>query len=111
LKLLSRINFHLTNCRPPDGSALCPAPPEPLPCYATGPRLGTSAPIERRICSILNNTRSGNRSRKLEQNVTALITGKIYTVFSSCDFYEKIKSNKYFLKKVLLTEKYDWPNM
>jgi len=33
--------------------------------------------------------------------------------FSSCDFYEKIKSNKDFLKKVLSTsaEKYDWPNM
>jgi len=47
----------------------------------------------------------------LEQNVKALITSKINTDFSSCDFYEKIKSNKDFFKKVLSTEKYDWPNM
>ena len=42
-----------------------------------------------------------------------LITSKINTDFSSCDFYDKIKSNKDFLKKVLSTstEKYDWPNM
>jgi len=47
----------------------------------------------------------------LEQNVKALITIKIKTVFSSCDFYEKTKSNIDFLKKVLSTEKDDWPNM
>ena len=43
----------------------------------------------------------------------ALITSKINTDFSSCDFYEKIKSNEDFLQKVLSTstEKYDWPNM
>ena len=41
------------------------------------------------------------------------LTSKIDTDFSSCDFYEKIKSNKDFLKKVLSTsiEKYDWPIM
>jgi len=33
----------------------------------------------------------------------ALISSKIYTDFSSCDFYEKIKSNEDFLKKVLST--------
>jgi len=27
------------------------------------------------------------------------------------DFYEKIKSNKDVLKKVLSAEKHDWPNM
>jgi len=45
--------------------------------------------------------------------VKALITSKMNIDFSSCDFYEKIKSNKDFLKKVLSTsaEKYDWPNM
>jgi len=45
--------------------------------------------------------------------VKALITSKINTDFSSCDFYEKKKSNKDFLKKALSTsrEKYDWPNM
>jgi len=57
--------------------------------------------------------RSDNRSEMLEQNVKALITSKITTVISSCDFYENIKSNKDFVKKVLSTstEKYDWPNM
>jgi len=55
--------------------------------------------------------RSDNRSQMLEQNVKALITCKINTVFSSCDFYEKTNSNKVFLKKVLSTEKRDWPNM
>jgi len=48
----------------------------------------------------------------LEQNVKTIITSKKKsTVFSSCDFYEKTKSNKAFLKKVLSTEKYDWPNI
>jgi len=55
--------------------------------------------------------RFDNKSRMLEHNVIALITSKINTDFSPCDFYEKIKSNKDFLKKVLSTEKYDWPNM
>jgi len=41
----------------------------------------------------------------LEHNVIPLFTGKINTDFSPCDFYEKIKSNKDFLKKVLSTEK------
>jgi len=57
----------------------------------------------------MNNMWSGNRNRMLEQNVQALITCKINTDFSWCDFYEKIQSNK-DLKKVLSTEKYDWAN-
>jgi len=71
IKILPKINFPSTNCRPSEGSALGPEPPESLPCYATGPPLGTSASIER-ICSILNNMRSDNRSEMLEQNVKAL---------------------------------------
>jgi len=47
----------------------------------------------------------------LEHSVIALITSKINTGFSPCDFHDKIKSNKAFLKKVLSTEEYDWPNM
>jgi len=47
----------------------------------------------------------------LEQNVKALSASKINTDFSSCDLYAKIESNKDLLKKVLSTEKYDWPNM
>ena len=42
----------------------------------------------------------------LEHNVIALITSKINTDFPPYDFYEKIQSNKDFLKKVLSTEKY-----
>jgi len=38
------------------------------------------------------------------------ITCRISDYFC-CDFYEKIKSSKYFLKKVLSTEKYDWANV
>jgi len=59
----------------------------------------------------MNNTWCDNRSRMLEQNVKTLITCKIATDFSCCDFYEKIKSNKDFLKKILYTEKYDWANV
>jgi len=72
MELLPKINFQSTNCRTSEGSALGPEPPEPLPSYATGPTLGTSAPIER-ICSILNIMRSYNRSEMLEQNVKGLI--------------------------------------
>jgi len=35
--------------------------------------------------------------------VKALITSKINTDFSCCDFHEKIESNKNFLKNVLST--------
>jgi len=99
--------FSLTTKLFRNSSALGPEPPRPLPCYTTDPTLSTSAPIER-IRYILNNVRSDNRS-----DVKALITSKINTDFSSCDFYKKIKSNKDFLKKVLSTstEKYDWPNI
>ena len=45
-----------------------------------------------------------------KQNVTPLITCKI-TDYFCCDFYEKIKLNVDFLKKVLSTEKYDWANV
>jgi len=33
------------------------------------------------------------------------------TVFSCCDFYEKIKSNKDFMKKILSTEKHELENV
>jgi len=101
---LSKINFQSTNCRLPESSALGLEPPRPLPCCTTDLTLGASAPIER-ICYILNNVRFDNRG-----NVKALITSKINTDFSSCDFY---KNEQDFLKKVLSTstEKYDWPNM
>jgi len=71
---------------------------------------GTSAPVER-IFSIMNNIWSDHRSKMLEQNVKALITCKTNSNLSCCDFYEKVKSNKTFLKKVLCTEKYDWANV
>jgi len=51
------------------------------------------------------------RNRILERNVEALITCKINTDFSCCDFQENITSNKDVLKKVLSTEKYCWANV
>jgi len=39
------------------------------------------------------------------------ITCKSNTDFCCCEFYKKIKSRKYFLKKVLSTEKCDWVNV
>ena len=65
---------------------------------------GTLAPVER-IFSIINNMWSNHRSKILEQNVKALITCKINSNLSCCNFYEKVKSNKNFLKKVLSTDK------
>jgi len=59
----------------------------------------------------MDNMCPGNRSRMLEKNVKALDTCKINTDFSCCDFSEKIRSNKVFLKKVLSTEKYDWADV
>jgi len=42
----------------------------------------------------------------LEQNVKALMACRWDTDFSCCDFYEKTKSNKDLLKKVLSTKNY-----
>jgi len=51
---------------------------------------------------------SDNRSRILEENVKSLITcNLINTGFCCCEFYDKIKSSKDLLKKVLSAEKYD----
>ena len=49
---------------------------------------GTLAPVER-IFSIMNNMWSDHRSKMLEQNVKALITYKINSNLSCCDFYKK----------------------
>jgi len=46
----------------------------------------------------------------LEQNVKAVITCKINTDWSCSDFYDNVKLNNVFLKKVLSKEKYDWAN-
>ena len=46
--------FSINKRPPPEGSALGPETPGPLPCYATGPTLGTPTPTER-ISFILNN--------------------------------------------------------
>ena len=35
----------------------------------------------------------------------------INTDFCCCDFYDKIKSSKDLLKKVVSAEKYDWANV
>jgi len=52
--------------------------------------------------AIMSNMRSDNRNRKLEQNMKGLITYQLNTDFSWCDFYEKIQSNKDFLKHYCL---------
>ena len=67
-----------------------------------------SASVER-IFSIMNNMWSDHRSKMLEQNVKALITNKIISNLSCCDFYDKVQSNKKLLKK-LSTDRYDWAN-
>jgi len=61
-KYFQKLIFNQQTGSPPEGSALGPEPPGLLPCYATGPTFGASAPTER-ICYILNNVRSDNRSR------------------------------------------------
>jgi len=55
---------------------------------------------------------SDNRSRVLEVNVKPLDTcNLINTDFCCCDSYDKIKSSKDLMKKVLSAEKCDWANM
>jgi len=70
----------------------------------------------RHLCGLLlwkiNMLASFNRRRRMKAGrfLRSLQQGwSLLTHFSSCDFYEKIKSNKDFLKKVLSTstEKYD----
>ena len=55
----------------------------------------------------MNNMWSDYRNRVLEQNVKVLMSFTFNINLCCCEFYEKIKSNKDFLKKVLFTEKYD----
>jgi hypothetical protein len=67
--------------------------------------LGTSAPVER-VFSIMGNIRSAERGRLSVSTVKHLLNVKINSEFSCCEFYDIIKTNKPFLKKVMSSEKY-----
>jgi hypothetical protein len=67
---------------------------------------GTSAPVER-VFSIMGNIWSAERGRLLVSTVKHLLNVKINSELSCCEFYDVIKTNKPFLKKVMSSEKYN----
>jgi hypothetical protein len=67
---------------------------------------GTSAPVER-VFSIMGNIWSAERGRLLVSTVKHLLNVKINSERSCCEFYDVIKTNKPFLKKVMSSEKYN----
>lgn len=66
---------------------------------------GTSAPVER-IFSQMKKMWSDDRGRMEECVVEALLTCKLNVNMSCSEFYDKIKNDKKFLKKVHSSEKY-----
>lgn len=66
---------------------------------------GTSAPVER-IFSQMKKMWSDDRGRMEECVVEALLTCKLNLNMSCTEFYDKIKHDKNFLKKVHSSEKY-----
>jgi hypothetical protein len=67
---------------------------------------GKSAPVER-VFSIMGNIWSAERGRRSVSTVKHLLNVKINSEFSCCEFYDVIKTNKPFLKKVMSSEKYN----
>jgi hypothetical protein len=67
---------------------------------------GTSAPVER-VFSIMGNIWSAERGRLSVSTVKHLLNVKINSELSCCEFYDVIKTNKPFLKKVMSCEKYN----
>jgi hypothetical protein len=67
---------------------------------------GTSAPVER-IFSLMNNAWSDDRSLMHESTVKGLLICKMNIQATCTQFYEKIKNNTAFLKKVHSSEKYE----
>jgi hypothetical protein len=67
---------------------------------------GTSAPVER-VFSIMGNIWSAERGRLLVSTVKYLLNVKINSKLSCCEFYDVIKTNKPFLKKVMSSDKYN----
>lgn len=71
---------------------------------------GTSASVER-IFSLMKHVWSPDRNRLMVGKVQAMLSIKVNCKMSCVEFFEDIKGNKPFLKKVLSSEKYDWhPN-
>lgn len=67
---------------------------------------GTSAPVER-VFSIMGNVWCAERGRMSISVVRELLNIKVNSKLSCVDFYDKIKSDKVFLGKVLSSEKYN----
>jgi hypothetical protein len=67
---------------------------------------GTSAPVER-VFSIMGNIWSAEKGRLLVSTVKHLLNVKINSELSCCEFYDVIKTNQPFLKKVMSSEKYN----
>jgi hypothetical protein len=66
---------------------------------------GTSAPVERVFFSIMGNIWSAERGRLSVSTVKHLLN--VNSELSCCEFYDVIKTNKPFLKKVMSSEKYN----
>lgn len=67
---------------------------------------GTSAPIER-LFSVMKNIWSPERNRLLECNVGALLFCRTNIDLNCLEFYNYIKNDNNFLKKVQSSDKYD----
>ena len=68
---------------------------------------GISAPVER-VFSIMKEKWSDNKGRLDEENIKAEIITKINIELPCPDYYNKIKDNKAFLKKVSGSSKYTY---
>lgn len=68
---------------------------------------GTSAAVER-VFSMMNNIWSPERGSLLVSTVKSLLFCKLNIDLNCSQFYEKIKNDQLFLKKVHSSEKYDW---
>lgn len=68
---------------------------------------GSSAPVERAF-SIMNNIWSEERGKMAESTVKGLMICKLNIELSCSEFYDKIKNDKPFLKKVHTSNKYEW---
>lgn len=66
---------------------------------------GTSAPVER-VFSVMNAIWADDRGKMLESTVKGLLIVKINVQLSCLDFFNNIKENKPFLRKVLGSDKY-----
>lgn len=68
---------------------------------------GTSAAVER-VFSLMNNIWRSERGRLDVSTVRALLRIRVNINLECRAFYDKIKCNNVFLKKVVSSKKYDW---